>query len=296
MVNVNVICFLASYSVVLIMELMRLLGRSPVRRTIMLLFGTAGFAAHTLYLMNRSNQANLPPLLSSSHDWLLVLAWISILMYLFLTTIDRNLAIGLFVIPLVLFLIAAAYFVSDSSMPVLNVSNLRDAQQAALRRWVMLHASLLVFGIAGVIVGLVLSLMYLVQHRRLKHKQTMQRGLRLPSLAVLSRWNWWAVIISVPLLTLGLATGFGVAFLSDEAVPVSMADPVIMIYGVAWAVMAAFFAWLLTTRRPAGKQVAWMTIWAFGFLLVTLVGLQVLAGSGLDSFHAGGTRDSSGLV
>jgi hypothetical protein len=47
---------------------------------------------------------------------------------------------------------------------------------------------------------------------------------------------------------------------------------------VAWLVMVGFFVWLWRTDRPAGKQVAWLTIWAFGFLLVTLIGLLILAG------------------
>ncbi len=46
--------------------------------------------------------------------------------------------------------------------------------------------------------------------------------------------------------------------------------------GIGWVVMVSFFVWLLTTKRPAGKQVALMTVWACGFLLVTIVGLQIL--------------------
>jgi uncharacterized membrane protein len=45
--------------------------------------------------------------------------------------------------------------------------------------------------------------------------------------------------------------------------------------------MAGLFVWLLKTRRTAGRQVAWLTLWACGFLLVTLVGLQVLIGGNI---------------
>jgi hypothetical protein len=95
----------------------------------------------------------------------------------------------------------------------------------------------------------------------------------------LARLNWWAVVLSVPLLTLGLATGVGLGLYSDEAAAsISASDPVVIANGIVWLVMSGLFVWLLKTRRPAGKQVAWLTLWAGGFLLVTLVGLQVLLG------------------
>lgn len=277
MTNVHVICFLASYTVAFVLEWTRLLGKRSIHWGLTLLFGGAGFAAHTLYLLERSRQTDLPPLLSSPHDWLLVLAWLAIVFYLFLTAVDRNLPIGLFLLPLVLLLTGASYLVSDAG----------SAEITAQRGWKMLHASLLVFGIAGVLTGVVLSMMYLVQHWRLKHKQSPHAGLVLPNLEKLARLNWWAVVVSVPLLTLGLATGVGLGWYARQAAePVSFWDPVVLGSGVAWLVMVVFFAWLLQARHPVGKQIAWLTLWSCGFLLITLIGLQVLTGRGpLESWH-----------
>ena len=272
--NVTVFCFLASYTVAFVLECTRLAGRTKVGRVVALLFAAAGLVAHTAYLLQRSSEANLPPLLSSMHDWLLVLAWLAIVFYLFLSLVDRDLGVGLFLLPPVLLLIGAAYFVSDRPNPLVP----SDAARDAFRNWVMLHASLLVIGIAGIVLGFVLSLMYLAQHHRLKHKHAMSKGLTLPSLERLARLNWWAVVVSVPLLSLGMATGVGMAVVPvANHQPLPLTDPVIIIDGVAWLLMVAFFSWMLITRRPAGKQVAWMTFWAFGFLLVALIGLQVLA-------------------
>lgn len=244
---------------------------------LMLAFAAAGFLAHTIYLVNRSTEAQLPPLLSSTHDWMLVLAWMGALFYLFLSAFDRDLAVGLFVWPVVLLLIVAAYFVSDS--PNALVAPSAELEQSAIRNWAMLHASLLMFGIGGVLLALILSMMYLVQYRRLRNKRAPQSGWSLPSLERLARLNWWAVILSVPLLTLGLATGLGLGLYSGKAGGgFSIGDPVVLFNGVVWLVMCGLFVWLLKTRRPAGKQVAWLTLWACGFLLLTLVGLQVLIG------------------
>lgn len=274
--KVSVFCFLASYLVALALEGVRLLKHTTINRLFMIGFASAGLAAHTIYLIIRSRQSGLPPLLSSSHDWMLVLAWIAVLFYLVLTAVDRNLLIGLFLLPLVLVLIASTYFISDSPNTVM------DTQP----QWKMLHASLLVLGIAGVIMGIVLSMMYLFQHYRLKNKHTMKPGLKIPNLERLARMNWWAIVLSVPLLTLGLATGVGLAWQSkygDE--PISFRDPVVLGNGLAWLVMIVFFGWLLITKRPTGKQVAWLTVWAAGFLLLTLIGLQVLSGRSISTWH-----------
>ncbi len=73
MANVTVFCFLASYFVALVLESARLVRGPSVSRMFPVLAGTAGLVAHTTYLIVRSGRSNLPPLLSSTHDWLLVL-------------------------------------------------------------------------------------------------------------------------------------------------------------------------------------------------------------------------------
>jgi hypothetical protein len=45
--------------------------------------------------------------------------------------------------------------------------------------------------------------------------------------------------------------------------------------------MAILFVWLARRDHPPGRQVAWLTLWAFGFMLVTILGLQILTGEGL---------------
>jgi ABC-type uncharacterized transport system permease subunit len=296
MANVHVFCFFASYVVALALDGLRLLRGGALLRALGLGFGFAGLLAQSIYLVERSNAADLPPLLSSGHDWLLVLAWTAVLFYLFLSLvlwiIDRDMPMGLFVLPVVLLLIGASDLAGDATSPALAGATdmaARNAQQAALRGWGMLHASFLVFGIAGVIVGFVFSLMYVVQHRRLKHKQPVQTGLSLPSLATLARLNWWSVIISIPLLTLGLLTGVRLVFLSRSTPgPISFSDPLVVGSALAWIVMVGFFLWLLRADHLGGKQIALRTLYAFGFLLVTLIGLQVLTGGHRPTRSAAG--------
>lgn len=279
--KVTVFCFLASYLVAFGLELLRLLGRSKFSRFVMIGFGFAGLTAHTMYLFARSQQTQLPPLLSSTHDWMLVLAWLLVLMYLFFTTFDSELALGVFVLPLVLALISATYFMNQSPNELLN----------AQRGLKMLHAVFLVFGMGGVALGFVTGMMYLVQHRRLKTRHRGHTGWKMPSLERLAQFNRWSVMASFPLLTLGMATGVQLGIMSQKAnEPVSFADPVVISSGVAWLLLCCLFVWMLTHRRPSGRQVAWLTICAFGFLLLTLVGLQVLTGSRVMRIETWHTR------
>src|SRR5688572_14156437 len=95
--RIGVSCFLATYAIVFGLEWLRLVGRSKINRALILLGGGVGLAAHTVYLFVRSSALQMPPLLGSSHDWLLVLVWLAVMSYLFLTALDRDLAIGVFI-------------------------------------------------------------------------------------------------------------------------------------------------------------------------------------------------------
>ena len=270
--NVTWFCFFASYVLAAALEIARLWQKGPLFRWTALGFGFAGFLAHTAYLMERARAVELPPLLSSGHDWLLVLAWLAILMYLFVSLLDRHLGFGLFLLPIVVIVAGAARFVSPATNPTLN----------AQRSWGMLHAAMWVLGAAGVIAGLVLSVMYLVQHRRLRQKANLHSGVELPSLERLGRLNWWAVVVSVPLLTIGMVTGVGLALVDGGALDtVRLSQPSIVVSGAVWLAMMALFVWLLVARRTPGRLVAWRTVWAAGFLLVTLIVLQLFSNGGL---------------
>jgi len=279
--NVTIFCFFASYLVAFVLELSRLVGRSQISRLFMVGFGVAGFVAHSAYLLNRSQQSHLPPLLSSIHDWLLVLAWLLVLLYLFLTFVQPDLAWGVFTLPVVLTLVASIYLIAPEPSSLVNAERAR-------RSWGMLHASLLVFGMGCVAGGFVSGLMYLVQHRRLKTGYAVHSGLSMPSLERLAQINRWSVGLSFLLLTLGFGSGVYLGLLSRKENSFQFTDPFVLAGGGLWLLLTGLFIWMFRQRRPKGKQIAWMTMCAFGFLLITVVVLQVLSGShllGIETWH-----------
>ena len=280
MSNVTVFCFFASYLVALAFEIVRAARGLSWLRWPAVFAATAGLVAHTFFLIERGRATNLPPLLSSTQDWLLVVAWVAVVLCLFVLAYDRQIGLGLFALPVVLLFITVSYFVSDSPSQVVRVTD-AGAQEGALRGWLILHASLLGLGIAAVVAGIVSSLMYLVQHRRLRQKQSRPAGLTLFSLERLERLNRLSILVAVPLLSLGMGVGFLLGYLTEQqGGQVSFWDPVVIASSVAWLVMVVILGRAIRTEQPAGKGVAVRTLLAFGFLLTTLLGLQLATGGG----------------
>lgn len=288
--KVQLSCFLLSYLVALAFEAFATLRGKKWARFVTIGFTIAGLVAQSAFLIIRSREANLPPLLSSTQDWLFVLAWLAVVLYLAIAALDREIPLALFMLPVTLGLIGAGMLANENPHALIK--------DEALRRWGMIHAASLVMGTGGVLLGFALSLMYLLQHRRLRQKVTIKPQLSLPNLEKLARLNWWSVVLAVPLLTIGLVAGVILGHLSKKTTDAfSFADPQVLAHFVVWIGMAALFFRVLRRRDASGKIVAWQTVWAFGFLIATIVGLQLLTGDGrLDSFHSSHGADKSDAV
>jgi ABC-type transport system involved in cytochrome c biogenesis permease subunit len=132
--GVTILCFGASYAVAFGLELSRLLFQSRVRRVVLLGFVIAGLGAHTIFLVysGASAQSNLPPL-SSLYDWLLVVAWILVALYLYLSAWYHDLALGVFLLPIVLGLVgAAAWFVEPTPRKLVQARRLKSKSEPIL--------------------------------------------------------------------------------------------------------------------------------------------------------------------
>ena len=270
--NVTLFCFFASYVVAFALELFQFLRRSRVLHWGAMGFALAGLVAQTIYLVVRSRQAELPPLLGSMHDWLLVFSWLLVVLYVSIQVWLRELSLGVFALPLVLVMVGASRY----------VRNLPNPRLGQFYWWGMVHASFWVFGILGVTLALIFSIMYLVQHSRLKHKQAELPALHLLSLERLNRINWWLIVVSVPMLTLGMITGLWMAVQSNAGeLPVSLANATFIADAVIWVAMATLFGWMLTAHHPAGKTVAIRTILACTFLLAVFLIMNMLTPDGI---------------
>lgn len=286
--QVQISCFFFSYLVSLGSEIYQVLRqRTATTRWVILLFTSAGLLAHTAYLITRSQQSGLPPLMSSSQDWLLVMAWLGAVLCLWLTITHGSLAHGLFMLPAILLLVIVSVFVSDSSTS--------DLPQTASRRWGMIHAASLVLGIGAVLGASLSAVMYLLHHQKLKGRAAWLRRLALPSLEQLTAVNRRMVILSVPFLTVGLISGFVLLLLSQESggrVQIRWTDATIVTTVAVWLAMVAVLVRLLVSRRQSGKEVAQMSLLSGGFLLITILGPMLLSQTGaISTFHGSGGTD-----
>ncbi|MCE9607429.1 MAG: cytochrome c biogenesis protein CcsA [Planctomycetia bacterium] len=272
--GISLTCFTASYTVALGLEATRMWFRSGLRGALMLGFGAAGVIAHTLFLGYRATLSTSAAPLSSEFDWYLIAAWALAAVYLGWTfrqlnaPNERRTAVGLFLLPLVLALVAAAQF-SAAREPL--------AREQASGIWLTIHFCCLATGFVSVLLGFATGVMELVQAYRLKHKLRAQQGLRLPSLEWLQQTGLRTLFASFTLLSLGLLTGMILNLVKGQF---SWSDPVVWRFGmvVLWLAAASTFVVVYKPARQ-GRKIAYLTI-VSALVVVVSLGLGRLLPSG----------------
>lgn len=268
--GINIFCFAASYAIAFVLALMGLWTRPPWRRPAMLLAAAAGVVAHTWYLWKRIGELPQAPL-SSPHDWYTAVAGLLALAYLALTLYYPRRSLGLFMLPVVLGLIGAAALSERTSVASLQVP----------RFWTLLHAGLLMGGTVAVLFGFVTGLMYLVQSSRLKRKLPTNERFRLPSLEWLEAANSRSLGAAALLIGFGFLTGVLSQLSHSEGRSIPWTDPVVLSLAamLLWLIIAEGFRVVYPAARR-GRKVAYLTLAAFAFLVLTLVSFTLQ-----DSLH-----------
>jgi hypothetical protein len=264
--GIQVFCFVASYTVALLLEVTRLWFKSGARGALMIGFAAAGFVAHTLFLIH---EAMLDPSvgapLASWFDWYLSAAWALAVAYLYLTWSHPKTPVGLFLLPVILALIGVAYRFKDAP---------GFSRDAALTLWGWAHGITLLAGSVVVIGGFIAGATYLLHSELLKRKASPATGLRLPSLEWLEAVNTRALPLSAVLLGMGLLTGVILNLIKQrrqlDLVPWD--DPVVWSTAIlfGWVSAACVFSFVYRPARQ-GRKVAYLTVASLAFLLLVLV-------------------------
>ena len=262
--GITMTCFAASYAVALGLETSRLWFRAAVRNALLLVFATAGFFAHTVYLvrLSVSEMRRDGAIFASWYDWSLLAAWVLAAAYLGLALRRPRNTVGIFLLPLILAAVGLAYLCRD--LPPFPTGQARGY-------WQWIHGISLLIGTVSVVLGFATGVMYLVQSYRLKHKLPPRQGLQLPALEWLQRFNREALVYSTIAMAFGVLSGV-VLHISRPRTSTLWADPVVITSGL-------LFLWLLTVMlfesvyRPArqGRKVAYLTMASFVFLSLSLL-------------------------
>ena len=193
------------------------------------------------------------------HDWagsLNLFVWLVVGAYLIWGCTPRYRLLGLTVMPLAVVLLALAWVGGGTALDDTDRSGFVLA----------LHAALMLAGFAGLTLAAGMAALYLWQERRLKHRAADILRLRLPPLAVLERLTRRTILVSLPLLTLGL--GAGLVRLHRDHHSLDALEAVTLL---TWGVYGAFLA-----MHPVGRRAAYLALGGFALVIVARL---VLAGS-----------------
>ncbi|HEY4562890.1 MAG TPA: cytochrome c biogenesis protein CcsA [Thermoanaerobaculia bacterium] len=271
--RLKVLCFAGTYGLALLFELARLVVRSPFRWYLAVGLTALGWAVQTVFLANLAIKDQIILPVTTAFESLMVLSWIVALIGLYLMVHwPRQVAVGLFVLPVVLGLVVAAGWFAPRDSDWL--------EDGLMAFWGTVHGIFLLAGAVFTCVAFAAGLMYLAQMRRLKSKRPNRFGLSLPSLEQSERVNRGSITIAFPLLTFGLLIGMVLslkarALADGSGFTLRWTDPKVVSALGMWLA----FACLIHARfRPAmrGRSVMVLTIVAFAFLVFTWVGVEAL--------------------
>lgn len=253
-------CFGLSYLCAFALELARLFWPGTGWRVASLVFGVAGFFAHTFYIaINQPSPA-------SPYGSLVLLAWVLAVFYLSGTIHHAKQAWAIFVLPVVIGLVGMSFILLHSEEPAPEVGVLRWVSGEHF--WGALHGILILCAAVGVSVGFLASIMYLIQARRLRNKVLPGRGVPLLSLERLEMMNRWAVNATVPFLTVGLLVGTLLIRQNRETSESWLSLKVISTTGL-WVVFLVLL-YMRYGTHVAPRRLALLSILAFGLMLVAL--------------------------
>jgi ABC-type uncharacterized transport system permease subunit len=211
-----------------------------------------GWLAQTALLAIQAARADGFPW-SSWAGSLNLFVWLVVGAYLIWGCRPRYRLLGLAVMPL-----AAALFL---------VARLGGATRATHSGYgnvfLVLHVGFVLAAFAGFTLAAALAGLYLWQESRLKSRAPDILRLRLPPLASLERLTWRTVLVSLPLLTLGLAAGI-VRSREDHA----GLDALEAVTLLTWLVYGGFLA-----LRPTGRRAAFLALGGFGLVIVARLAL-----------------------
>jgi len=199
--------------------------------------------------------------LSNTAEFLLVLAWVVLTLYLFVWIRWKIHAAGLVLPPLAALMVAVAIgVVPGAQQPIAYGS----------QGWFIFHTAVSTVGLAALGVAFAMSVIYLIQDHALKAKWSIRVLERLPSLEACDQVTHQAILWGFPLLTLGILTGVAWNFVEHHrfwAVRAKETFPLL-----AWLLFAALL-YARSVRGFRGRRSAYLTILGFALGLLTVLGM-----------------------
>ena len=160
-----------------------------------------------------------------------------------------------------------------------------EPHEAAVTPWAIAHGIAMVLAGAAIAFATACAFLCLLGRRRLKQKKVMDVLGKVPNIEKLMRFNLSALRVCFVMLTLGLASGIGLAAVKSTALGMGvvdwLTDPKIVLIIITWILLAVT---LIAHRTGALKDrtVAYVTMVASLLLLYAIVGSAVICKSKHD--------------
>ncbi len=165
-------------------------------------------------------------------------------------------ALGSFMLPLVLILMIPTSVISGK---------IEEIKPVLKSGWLGVHTSFAVLGDAAFAFSFIVSIMYLIQERQLKHKNLGAIFHRLPSLDIMDTLGYKALTLGWPLFTLGMITG---SIWANSAWGTYWSwDPKETWSLITWVIYLVLLH--LRTIGWRGRKMAFLSIIGFVFVLVS---------------------------
>lgn len=247
---------LTAYIIAAVSAVASLFGRRDELARFTLLVTQLGWVCHTGALVMRGIDLGRPPLLTLA-EAVSVVIWAVVLADLWVGRRFRMPVLSAFVLPVVLAL--------GLALPTgLRTLTLGPQIQS---RWVVVHVSLVLVGLAALVLNFGGALMYLLQEGQLKSKRPGAFYYRLPPLETLDRLTFVTLTVGFPFLTVGLV--LGVVSAGRAWGGLFAFDPLALVSTVMWLVYAVTLSFRVVGHWR-GRRVAYFAIAGFCILLLTL--------------------------
>ena len=216
--------------------------------------------------------------LSNLYESLLFLDWCLLFILIIAETKTRTKLLGAVLLPITLLIISFASLILPSQMQ--EAAPLVPALQS---NWLMMHVSMMMLSYATLILGSLLSILFLVVQKFTTNNNKIQKNLSQTKIQLLENidtWSYRTIGLGFPFLTIGIIAG---AVWANEAWGSYWSwDPKETWALITWLIFAAYIHARLT-KGWVGEKAA--LLGSIGFIIVWICYLGVnFLGQGLHSY------------
>ena len=228
----------------------------------------------TVMLVFRAVAIKAVPL-TGLFESMLVLTIVFGLIYLFFSLAIQQVWFGSVMVWVMLVLVVLAGIVAEPAS---------QAHAAASTPWAIAHAIAMILAGAAAMLATASAVLYLFARRKLKQKNLLQILGKVPNIEKLEQLNLFGLKACFVLMTLGLASGIGLAATITSLNMTALdwlTDAKIVLILVVWLLLGTILV-LWKAIKLKEKTIACVTIVAFALILFAVVGTSIFCGTGHD--------------